>query len=108
MEWLEQLKQHRLYRQHILSFKDLSPTADDSPDLSPLSPIIGVSVQQGLGILPGPNGEGKAESTKSIDKDISLVEKDLVNLQGILDTCVQPKKDEDNKFRDFTVLAKDG
>ena len=72
MEWLEQLKQHRLYRQHILSFKELSsPTEVESP----LSPMAG--------------------ENKNIEKEICLVEKDLSHLEGILETIPQPKKDDD-------------
>jgi hypothetical protein len=89
MEWLEQLKQHRLYRQHLLSFKDLS-----SPTEEPVSPV-------------SPNGDGK-----DIDKELSLVEKDLSHLQNILDSIQQPnskdKKDDEGKQRDFLVLAKEG
>jgi len=89
MEWLEQLKQHRLYRQHLLSFKDLS-----SPIEEPASPA-------------SQTGEGK-----DIDKELSLVEKDLSHLQAILDSIQQPnpkdKKDDENKQRDFVVLSKEG
>ena len=89
MEWLEQLKQHRLYRQHILSFKELSSPTEEV--VSPLSPI-------------NSPGEGK-----SIEREISLVEKDISHLEGILETIPQPKKsDDDNKLRDFLVLAKEG
>ncbi|CAG7785076.1 unnamed protein product [Allacma fusca] len=87
MEWLEQLKQHRLYRQHILSFKELSSPTEEV--VSPLTPISS----------PG--------DSKNIDKEISLVEKDLSHLEGILETIPQPKKDDDNKLRDFLVLAKE-
>lgn len=90
MEWLEQLKQHRLYRQHILSFKEISSPTEELP--SPVSP---------------------SRDEKDADKELSLVEKDLSHLQGILDsiqiqTVPQSKKDDDNKLRDFVVLAKEG
>lgn len=87
MEWLEQLKQHRLYRQHILSFKEISSPTEELP--SPVSPN---------------------RSEKDVDKELSLVEKDLSHLQGILDSihAVQSKKEDDNKLRDFVVLAKEG
>jgi hypothetical protein len=91
MEWLEQLKQHRLYRQHTLSYKDLSAHATDNVD-SPLSP----------------EGDSRDPKRTSIEKEICLVEKDLSHLQGILDTIPQPKKDDDNKLKDFLVLAKEG
>lgn len=88
MEWLEQLKQHRLYRQHILSFKEISSPTEELP--SPVSPARG--------------------EEKDVDKELSLVEKDLSHLQGVLDSIqtVQNKKDDDNKLRDFVVLAKEG
>lgn len=88
MEWLEQLKQHRLYRQHILSFKEITSPTEELP--SPTSP---------------------SRDEKDVDKELSLVEKDLSHLQGILDSIQQSqqaKKDDDNKLRDFVVLAKEG
>jgi hypothetical protein len=94
MEWLEQLKQHRLYRQHVLSVKDLDSSVEDA--VSPSAP----------------SGEGK-----DIDKELNLIEKDLSNLQGIFDSIPHSTnsrdtkhkdKDDDNNKRDFCVLAKEG
>lgn len=94
MEWLEQLKQHRLYRQHVLSFKDLDSPVDDAT-----SPTAASS-----------SGEGK-----DVDKELNLIEKDLSHLQGILDNIPQSNardskkdKDDDGTKRDFCVLAKEG
>lgn len=86
MEWLEQLKQHRLYRQHVLSFKDLS---------SPVEDIVSPTT---------PSGDGK-----DIDKELNLLSKDLSHLQGILDAIPHSKKDkDDDNKRDYLVLAKEG
>jgi len=82
MEWLEQLKQHRLYRQHILAFKEMSSPSEEVS--SPIKP------------------EGS-----NIEKDVNLVEKDLMHLQGILDSLLPNKKDEE-RLKDFVVLAKEG
>ncbi|XP_035704226.1 oxysterol-binding protein-related protein 6 isoform X2 [Folsomia candida] len=85
MEWLEQLKQHRLYRQHVLSFKDLS---------SPVEDIVSPTT---------PSGDGK-----DIDKELNLLSKDLSHLQGILDAIPHSKKDkDDDNKRDYLVLAKE-
>jgi len=99
MEWLEQLKQHRLYRQHVLSSKDIS--AQDEVD-HPTSPHA-ARIQS-----PGNGNVMRMERRNSLDKELSLVEKDLSNLEGILTHLPHPKKDDESKMKDFLVLGKEG
>lgn len=89
MEWIEQFRQHRLYRQHILSFKEI--TTQNTEEISSM-----------------PTAESQQDRRNSISQELSLIGKDLFNLEGLLSSIPMPKKDDDSKLKDFVVLGKEG
>jgi oxysterol-binding protein-related protein 3/6/7 len=115
-EWVEQLKLHRLYRQHVLTFgnRELPLLRSRiSPDVSPLKPVHGTqSPTKAEDVVDGASTQPPSTSTTSsalqqqshsrianwiidssaldaISKELALVQQNLVQLNLILEQIEQ-------------------